>query len=348
MTPGLVCTAVSAVAAFVLSLLGVRLAIRVARQIGIMDVPNERSSHAVPTPRMGGVPLLLSVVLVFVVWSVVRGNGRTFPSVVDAVILFASAMALLGFLDDVRGLSPLSRFIVQMASAFVAVGWVAMSYPLPASPFVLPALIVILAGGVFAVWMVNLYNFMDGIDGLAGTEAVVGGLFLAGVFAWFGEPAFAVANLFVASASAGFLVFNRPPARIFLGDAGSFFLGGFFGLQAVGAPWTTAVPFIVLVLPFANFLLDTTYTLFRRVARGEKWYQSHRTHVYQRLTDIGLSHGAVTLREALVVIVSCVAATGCLVVGHVASLLVAVILFASLAVAGWWMLGRPRWRPRPD
>jgi UDP-N-acetylmuramyl pentapeptide phosphotransferase/UDP-N-acetylglucosamine-1-phosphate transferase len=156
--------------------------------------------------------------------------------------------------------------------------------------------------------MLNLYNFMDGIDGLAGGEAAVASSFFFLVFAYYGESGWAVANLVVAAASMGFLVHNWPPARIFMGDAGSAFLGAFYGMQSVVAALSTPVPFPVLALPFANFILDTTFTLFRRLIRREKWYQAHRSHIYQRMTNLGMSHAKVTGLELVTVVLSCLAA----------------------------------------
>ena len=125
-------------------------------------------------------------------------------------------------------------------------------------------------------------DFMDGIDRPGGGEAAIASLFFFLLFAREGESGWAVVNLFVAASAMGFLVHNWPPARVFMGDAGSAFLGAFYGVQSVLAPLSTNIPFVVLVLPFADFILDTTYTLVRRFLRGEKWYQAHRSHCYQR------------------------------------------------------------------
>jgi len=191
-------------------------------------------------------------------------------------------------------------------------------------------------GAVWVVWMLNLYNFMDGIDGLAGGEAGVAGSFFFLVFAHYGESGWAAANLFVAAASMGFLVHNWPPATVFMGDAGSIFLGGFFGLQTVAAALTTPVPFIVLVLPFFNFILDTTATLMRRIWRGEKWYAAHRSHYYQRMTDLGFSHALVTVLELIYVLLSCLAAILYLRWGtQTRVLVVSSVVIGFIAAATW-------------
>ena len=167
-----------------------------------------------------------------------------------------------------------------------------------------------------------------------------------GVFDGVGGPGWAGANLVVAAASLGFLIHNWPPARSFMGDAGSAFLGAFYGMQAVVGHLTTEVPFPVLVLPFANFILDTTCTLFRRMARREKWYQAHRSHFYQRMTNLGMTHKKVTSIELFVVAASCAAAAGCIgtdIYGRTA--LVAIVII-GLAGAGYWVVMKER-TPKP-
>lgn len=320
------------------SLAGVALAIRVARKAGVMDVPNERSSHAVPVPRMGGVPLVLATLLACAGFALSSSPATVAISRAVAVSLsFATVMGALGFRDDLSPLSPLFRFLVQTGAALVACLILAGGN---ASPVLLgaaiPAWAWIPAASVWVVWMMNLYNFMDGIDGLAGGEALVGGSFLSAVFFAEGEAGWGVANLLVASASAGFLRYNWSPARIFLGDAGSMFLGAFFGIQSVAAASTTAVPLVVLLLPFSNFILDATFTLLRRMRRGEKWYRPHRSHFYQRLTDLGLSHASVTSIELLSAAASCLAAAACLRAGgaaRAALLLLTVAMFAACGVS---------------
>jgi Fuc2NAc and GlcNAc transferase len=297
-----------AAASLAVSAVGVWMSIRFAHHVGVMDVPNERSSHAVPTPRMGGVPMVAAAVLTFGCW-VFFAAGEALPvKGLPHTMIFALAMSVLGFWDDVSGLSPLFRFLVQYAGA-VLVLWAGsiLFSSAPLGGWLLQRPAWVLTGALWIVWMLNLYNFMDGIDGLAGGEAAVSALFFFLIFAYYGESGWAMANLFVAAASMGFLVHNWPPARVFMGDAGSAFLGAFFGMQSVVAPLATPVPFPVLVLPFANFILDTTVTLARRMWRGEKWYQAHRSHFYQRMTNLGMSHARVTGLELISVVLSCVA-----------------------------------------
>ena len=263
MTPGFGALTIGlAAASMAVSAGGVWASIRFAHRAGMIDVPNERSSHAVPTPRMGGVPMVAAAVLIFACWAYLAAGEVLSIKGLPYAMLFALGMSILGFWDDVSGLSPLFRFVVQIAAAALTL-W-ACSALLPKATlagWTLPAAAWVPAGAFWVVWMLNLYNFMDGIDGLAGGEAAVASCFFFLVFAHYGETGWAAANLFIAAASMGFLVHNWPPARVFMGDAGSSFLGAFFGMQSVAAALTTPVPFLVLILPFSNFILDTTVTL---------------------------------------------------------------------------------------
>ena len=122
-----------------------------------------------------------------------------------------------------------------------------------------------------------------------------------------------------------------------MGDAGSSFLGAFYGMQSVVAALSTPVPFPVLVLPFANFILDTTFTLFRRLIRREKWYQAHRSHIYQRMTDIGMTHRKVTSIELLLVVASCAAAAACIPSGPGVRIALVVSVVAAITCIGIWI-----------
>jgi Fuc2NAc and GlcNAc transferase len=274
-----------------------------------MDVPNERSSHSLPTPRMGGVPMVAAAALAFGGWAFLAAGEVNFLKGLPYTFLFALAMFLLGFYDDLRNLSPLFRFLVQFVSALLLLFFLAPLLPgISLWKWVLPRWAWVVPAAFGVVWMLNLYNFMDGIDGLAGGEAALASSFFFLVFAWYDQSGWAVANLVVAAASMGFLVYNWPPAKIFMGDGGSAFLGAFYGMQSVVAALSTPVPFLVLVLPFANFILDTTVTLLRRIYKGERWYQPHRSHYYQRMTNSGMSHAKVTWWELSFVGMSCIAA----------------------------------------
>jgi Fuc2NAc and GlcNAc transferase len=286
---------------------------------------------------MGGVPMVTAAILAFSCWAFLVAGEVLSLKGLSSSILFALMMSILGFWDDLSRLSPLTRFIFQLftASLFL-LAWAKLFPQILIWGVTLPHFLWILVGAIWIVWMVNLYNFMDGIDGLAGGEAIVASSFFFLLFARYGESGWAVVNLFVAAASMGFLVHNWPPARVFMGDAGSAFLGGFFGIQSIVAAITTPIPFPVLVLPFSNFLLDTTFTLFRRIRRGENWYMAHRSHYYQRLTNSGMSHKKVTVLELMAVGASCVAAEGYLRFGFTGRVgLLAIVLGSFLGIGIW-------------
>jgi Fuc2NAc and GlcNAc transferase len=327
-----------AVFSLAVSAAGVWVTIRVAHKVGVMDVPNERSSHSVPTPRMGGIAMVGAAVLSLTSWALLVAGEAFFIGLVWTVPLFALVMSGLGLWDDLSGLSPLFRFMVQVACSLALLLLLSMKIPLFHFEGYTASLWVWVPLGVaWNVWMLNLYNFMDGIDGLAGGEAAVAASFFFLVFAHFGESGWAAANLFVAAASMGFLVHNWPPAKVFMGDAGSLFLGAFFGMQTVVAALTTPVPAVVLALPFSNFIVDTTATLIRRIWRREDWYVAHRSHYYQRMTNLGMSQARVTGLELVSVILSCLAAFLYMRSGMQGRIIIISSVLVGLIITGIWV-----------
>ncbi|MGC2415387.1 MAG: glycosyl transferase, partial [Stellaceae bacterium] len=256
-----------------------------------------------------------------------------------AVLGGAALLAAISWVDDLRGLSPATRLLAQFAA--VGLGMVAL---IPAGPvfqdWLMPGLDVA-AAALLWLWFVNLFNFMDGIDGLAGSEAAAIGTGLV-VFAGVGsglDPGLAALSGTAAAAALGFLVWNWAPARIFLGDVGSVpcgYLLGFLLLDvAARGRWK-----IALILPL-YFLADATLTLLRRLARGELVWQAHRQHFYQRAVQRGLGHGAVVRRviaaDLILVLCGWAAENGWGTLALAAAAVVVAALLASLA-GGW----RPR------
>lgn len=236
----------------------------------LLDHPNERSSHTIPTPRGGGI----AIVAVTLAGSLLVMTPR-----LAAVAGLALVIAAMSFIDDLRGLPAKLRLFVQIAVAFAA-AWLFLP-----PPWVLPAMI-------WIVGLTNAYNFMDGIDGIAGGQAVVAGLgwALAGMLAQ--QPLLATLGLLLAGSSAGFLTQNWHPARIFMGDVGSAFLGFFFAALAVMS-WPDRRLMLAGLLFVWPFVADAAVTFFRRLLRGERVMEPHKTHLYQRLHQRGLSHGNV-------------------------------------------------------
>ncbi|MBI5923205.1 MAG: glycosyltransferase family 4 protein [Betaproteobacteria bacterium] len=245
-----------------------------------MDHPNQRSLHSQPVPRGGGVAIILAL---FGAWGLLLQPPLT-------LMLLAGVLAGISYTDDWKGLPVAARLAVH---GLAAVALVRSELPEQNLDF---WLIIGLAG--YVIWMTNAYNFMDGADGLAGGMAVFG--FSAyGLAACAAAESFATMCFVVAAAAAGFLPFNFPPAKIFMGDVGSIPLGflaaalGFMGWQQ--QVWPLWFPLLV----FSPFLVDASVTLLRRVMRGERFWQAHREHYYQRLIRMGWNHRRTALSEYL-------------------------------------------------
>lgn len=259
---------------------------RWARARGLLDVPNPRSSHAVATPRLGGVAIVAAVAVGVAVGSWTVGGETTGLVIVG----LAGLMALIGFIDDLRPLPAVARLLAQVAIAVLAV---TLTGAVP-----VPWIGGWAAGTVTVFWIVamtNAYNFMDGIDGLAGVQGLVAGVgwAVAGALAGWGDVS--LAGLMIACACAGFLLHNWQPAVVFLGDAGSAFLGFLFATIPAMAPGATWQPWVLAAIVVWPFLFDTGLTLLRRLRRRENLLRAHRSHLYQRLTGTGWSHRTVAL-----------------------------------------------------
>ncbi len=261
-----------------------------AHRFGLLDRPNERSSHTQPTPRSGG--LAIAVALAFALLQAPQLWWQR-PAA-WALLAGGVLLALVGFCDDRFGLSPLVRLGVHCVAA---AGLTFAAGPLDRLPLPDPLGLRLgslgpLVSVLWIVAVVNFYNFMDGIDGLAAVQALVTG---SGIAAAGLDPLSTFLGAALAGASAGFLVFNWSPASVFLGDAGSGLLGYTLAALPFLAPQeskATGVLFVACSLGL--FLADATWTLVRRVARGERPYQAHREHQYQRLVIAGASHARVT------------------------------------------------------
>jgi Fuc2NAc and GlcNAc transferase len=259
---------------------------------GVLDIPNARSSHTLPTPRGGGLAIV-GVVLAGTVTAWIAGAvaGRLAAAVLGGGL----AVAGIGWADDHGGVARRIRAAVHIVAACCAVallgGFGSLDTGVGSVEFGL-------LGSALAViaitWLINLYNFMDGIDGIAGGEALIAGL-AGGLLALrAGTTGIALIAFLTAGASLGFLLWNWAPARIFMGDVGSSFLGFVFGVAAIASERSGAVPLLVWVILLGVFIFDATVTLLRRMLRGERWYVAHRSHAYQRAVQSGWSHAQVS------------------------------------------------------
>lgn len=259
---------------------------------GMIDVPNDRSSHYEPVPRGGGIILCLG-------WAILVGIFYYYQMLAQQYIWYflpVLIVGLLGFWDDQKGLSASFRFVVQvlcaMASLLVTLegGGIVQSWfstiPLPVC-FLISAFVI--------VWMVNLFNFMDGSDGMAATQAIF--IFGIGGYILFQVHAVELATLAwgLVALLGGFLTWNWPTARIFMGDSGSCFLGFLIALYALISYKLFDVPLAVWIILTGLFWFDATITLLRRMFAGEDWRKPHRMHAYQRLIQGGWSHQRVLL-----------------------------------------------------
>lgn len=283
---------------FGLSTIGVGLFRAYAIDKGMLDQPGPRSSHIAPTPRGAGV-------VFFAGWLILLGVLYHYLMLHKHYLwLFSPAVivGLAGFWEDHKGLSAMARFFIQCLCAVASLfmlneggyllqPWLPDFIPLPAA-FAITAFIM--------VWMVNLYNFMDGSDGMAAQQGIfiftMGGLFL------FQADAYELATVSwgLVALLGGFLIWNWPVAQVFMGDCGSYFLGFLVSLFALIGYKYFQVPLTAWIILTSLFWFDATLTLIRRMLAGQKWYQPHRSHAYQRMLQHGWSHRKVLLSAILV------------------------------------------------
>jgi len=257
-----------------------------ARRRDLLDHPGDRRSHTEPTPRGGGAGWVAAfLIFVGVYLLLAKTVSMTFPAVLAAG---TAVLALLGWWDDHHDLDFRIRAAVQSVVSLLSVSVLAVAGVISGWA---PAL----AAFLFIAWMVNLYNFMDGSNGLAGFQGLFVSLVLAALFARSGDWAGATIALVLAGSCAGFLPWNLGRARVFMGDVGSLALGFIVAALLVYGAGTAAFTLPVALMITALFLVDASLTLAVRILRGERWYNAHRQHLYQRLIARGWTHGRVLL-----------------------------------------------------
>ncbi|MEM1112153.1 MAG: glycosyltransferase family 4 protein [Pseudomonadota bacterium] len=252
--------------------------LHLARRWHIVDQPNTRSSHEQPTPHGGGTPLMLSFTLGVIVYSFLY---KLLSPIYAFTLAAAIGLCLIGVIDDIRGLS--ARFRLAAYAVACALFVSLLPPPLP----LLTGLWTPLASALIFIallWLVNLYNFMDGIDGIAAIQCFVA-CCSAALLTWWrsGEDTYAMVCLLLAASHLGFLLWNFPPARLFLGDAGSVPTGFLLGALALIGEASGSLPAACWIILLAAFLVDATWTLLRRMLHGERFMEAHRSHGYQRL-----------------------------------------------------------------
>lgn len=273
--------------AFFTTFIGTWLWIRAAGHQVLQDIPGPRSSHSRPTVRGGGVVFIL----VFLIGTYLAARQEWVPVLQSWQFGVVGVMMLVGIIDDMIGLPVVSRLLVQIAVASV------LLY-LPLTQSVLPVLLwfpLILA----AVWFINLYNFMDGIDGIATLQAISVALVMAGFCYWQQQPQLAQLCGLLAAVMAGFLFWNFPSSRIFMGDAGSGALGTIFVLLMVKVAASSQALLWACILLMSVFILDASWTLTVRLMTGQKVWTAHKLHAYQILSRRWGSHSKVSLMVGL-------------------------------------------------
>jgi Fuc2NAc and GlcNAc transferase len=286
--------AVTVIFAFALSAWLTSRVRRFALSRGLLDVPNARSSHRRATPRGGGLAIVLASI---VAWLVLAYRHEIPYHLLVALIGGGAGVAFIGFLDDRRPVPARVRFTIHVAAAIWALAWIGV----PASLQVGAGLVSLgsagwLLGILGIAWFLNLFNFMDGIDGIAASEATFvswGGAYV--LLSTGGSVGLAGAAVALGAACLGFLIWNWPPAKIFMGDVGSGYLGYVIGVLALASVHENPVTLWAWLILSAVFLVDATVTLVRRLFRGELVYQAHRSHAYQWLARRWNSHKRVTL-----------------------------------------------------
>nr|WP_253400358.1 glycosyltransferase family 4 protein [Pseudomonas marginalis] len=306
---------------------------RYALSKSLIDVPNARSSHTVPTPRGGGVAIVLSFLLLVPLLSIF------------SLLPWASAwgligagvgVAVLGFLDDHGHIAARWRLLGHFSAAVWALFWLGGIPPLTIMGVVFDmGWIGMVLSLFYLVWMLNLYNFMDGIDGLASIEAIAVCVSASLIYALMGFSSLAWAPLLLSFTVAGFLYWNFPPAKIFMGDAGSGFLGVTLGILSLQAAWVSPALLWVWVILMGVFVVDATFTLVRRLVRGDKVYEAHRSHAYQYASRQFGRHLPVTLTVGLVNVVWLLPVALCVALLGLDGFVGVIIAYMPLVMLAW-------------
>lgn len=316
-------------AALLISLACTGLIRRYALSHDFVDVPNQRSSHVVATPHGGGI----AIVLTFQLMMLLALSTEVLPvSDVLVYLLAGTWIAAIGLLDDIRHIPARWRLLSHFIGAAAVLFWLDGMPPLMIAGAVYDfGWIADLAAIVFLVWLLNLYNFMDGIDGIAGIEAIT--VCLGGVFLYWLHRELTglwIVPMTLAAAASGFLFWNFPKARIFMGDSGSGFVGFVIGIFALQAAWFSPELLWGWLVLLGAFIVDATVTLIRRVIRGEKFYEAHRSHAYQYASRKFNSHIPVSVVFGLINLLWLLPISALVVIGSLDGLLAILIAYLPL------------------
>ncbi len=293
-----------------------------------VDRPNERSMHSGTVPRGGGLVVVVLLTIALLLLSAVSSRSLLFLGLAGCLI----AWATLGWSDDKLDLSPKLRLLIQFVVSGVTVvlfGWVDQVHGVGLG-WVGPLFTLV---GI--VWMANLNNFMDGMDGLAASQAIIAGLTLGTWFLYLGDTELALLCTVLVAANYGFLLWNWQPARIFMGDVGSVTVGALYAMLMVIAANRYNLPVLSLGMVFAVFIGDATYTVLNRIRKGERFWLPHRSHFYQRAGLSGVKHARVVLIYIVMMVLCSLFATLSVLYRDIIGLMVGFTLVVLLLAAFW-------------
>ena len=302
----------------------------------LMDEPNLRSSHAMVTPRGGGIAMAASFLFGISVYYFAIGNLS--PHFYLAVCGAAVAIAVVGFCDDVRSVSAKLRLVVHGISAIWVMYWLK---GLPQLQLIgewgMPVELGFVLGTLGIIWLINLYNFMDGIDGIASFEAISVSLACAFLYYLIGETEDMAKPLLLTCAVAGFAVWNFPRAKIFMGDSGSGFLGLLMAVLAIDAGWLNPDLFWAWLIMLGVFIVDASFTLVRRMLQRQTLYEAHRSHAYQIAAQRVGAHVPVTLGITLINILWLLPLAVCVVLNYVDGVLGVLLAYIPLVLLAGYL-----------
>ncbi|WLG69815.1 MraY family glycosyltransferase [Pseudomonas brassicacearum] len=303
---------------------------RYALARSIIDIPNARSSHSIPTPRGGGV----AIVVAFLLTLPLLGQLDLVPPHYLIALGGAGALvAIVGFMDDHGHIAARWRLLGHFSAAIWALAWLEGLAPLNLFGVSVDlSWIGHALAAFYLVWVLNLYNFMDGIDGIASIEAVSACLGASALYILSGFTDLIWPPLILAAAVLGFLFWNFPPAKIFMGDAGSGFLGIALGIMSLQAAWVSPALFWAWLILLGVFIVDATVTLTRRFLRGDKVYEAHRSHAYQFASRRYGRHRPVTMAVAVINVLWLFPLAWCVVVLKLDGLTGVVLAYVPLVI----------------
>ena len=273
----------------------------------IVDLPNERSLHDIPKPRSGGLAIITGIYSGYLLCYIINPTVN-YP--LAGLMLSVTLVAIISFADDVRGVPFLYRLIVHIicATFIIWYGLALYEIKLPGSTVPLGVVTSTILSMLIIVWFINFYNFMDGMDGFASGMTIIGFTTMSFLGWMAGHDNFAIYSFIVAVANAGFLLFNYPPAKIFMGDVGSSSMGLLVIAFILWADIEDIFPFWIGVIIFSPFIVDSTVTLIKRILRGDKFWEAHKTHYYQRVVESGWGQIRTVNTEYSVMVICCIMA----------------------------------------